>query len=197
MNSGSLTVALLVLYNADPMPYRPSLSNIEGALDGFVRYGISCAREIVPGSHMHNYLLYLSLKAPLDTFALVCHHQLEALAVDISRHLVSIPLHHLTDEHCTKMGAGYFRRLLFLHQGRVERLKMLLKEPHSSHPSTSDCDELDSRRLLLSSWQAAASEVCWEVKPDTHSTLHSTVSRHIPNSTLLQSPCSAQSLLPL
>lgn len=139
-------------------------------LTSLPNYGLIASEAIAPGTPFSNIILSIARNAPLDAFVLVCQHKLEPLAVDISQHLVSIPLYNLTDEHCAAMGPIYLRRLMFLHMGRTERLKVILKELPATHSPIRECDILDQKRTIHAAWNAAASEVCWDLAADTSGT---------------------------
>jgi len=158
---------LNAFYDYDPAKYKPSLCQIAQMLSSLLKYGFALPGPIVPGNPIYNVILNVALASPLDAYALVCMHNLEQLAVQISHHLLSTPLHGLTDELCNQMGPIYLRRLLFLHLGRSERLKLLLKEEPLSHEPTRDCDLIDQKRGLLVAWREATSKLVWDVGPDT------------------------------
>lgn len=132
--------------------------------------GVELTEVITPDTPISNIILSHARTMPLDAFVLVCQHKLEALAVEISQHLVAVPLYNLMDEHCVAMGPIYLRRLMFLHLGRIERLKGILKELPTTHSPTRDCDILDQKRTVHAAWNAAASEVCWDLAADTSGT---------------------------
>jgi hypothetical protein len=131
------------------------------------KYGVRLPGPIVPGNPIYNAILNIALVSPLDGYALACMHNLEQLAVQISHHLLSTPLHELTDELCRQMGPTYLRRLFFLHLGRSERLKLLLKEEPLGHEPTRECDLVDQKRGLLFAWDEATSKLCWDIGPNT------------------------------
>lgn len=131
------------------------------------KYGLVLPGPIVPGNPIYNVILNIALISPLEVYALVCMHNLEQLAVQISHHLLSTPLHELTDELCNQMGPIYLRRLFFLHLGRSERLKLLLKEEPLGHEPTRECDFVDQKRGLLAAWHEATSKLCWDIGPNT------------------------------
>ena len=66
-------------------------------------------------------------------YALAASHDLYSLAVPISSHLLSYPLHMLTDELAEKIGPVYLKRLFFLHLGRLDALRRLLLPPPHPH----------------------------------------------------------------
>lgn len=131
------------------------------------KYGLDLTSVVEEGSSIRKLLISTGLAFPLDTYALVCHHGLEELAVTISAYLISIPLYTLTDEHCIFMGPVYLRRLVFLHLGRTERLRTLLRECLSGHSPIPECDLIDQKRTLHTAWNQATHEICSEIGPGT------------------------------
>lgn len=164
-NSEVLNLVLHALYNLDPSRFRPTVSLMAATLRSLQHYDVSLDSLFTPSHPMSITLLHLGIQFPLETFALVASFQLEHLAVEISKKLVSVPLHNLTEELAEKMGTSYLRRLVFLHLGRVDRLKQLLMQPHSPHPVTKDCYESDQKRLR-NQWKALAVALGWEARAD-------------------------------
>lgn len=64
---------------------------------------------------------------PLELYALAAHFDLLDLAVQTSPHLLALPLSILTDPIVERMGAIYTKRLFFLHLGRADALKRILR----------------------------------------------------------------------
>ncbi|KAG8816385.1 hypothetical protein FRC17_000344 [Serendipita sp. 399] len=166
-SSTLFNLILHVFYNFDPTIYKPDLSLIAELLDALPLYGVDVIRPFSEGKYFFKITLDHAPAAALDTYTLVCRHRLETLAVKCSQYLISVPLHHLTDEHCISMGPVYLRRLVFLHLGRIERLKILLKAPPASHPPSLLCDALDQRSRLEKPWREAINEICWDITADT------------------------------
>jgi hypothetical protein len=162
-----MNLILHAFYDYDPTNYRPTLDQLANMLTGLNTYGLPVTEPVAPGKPLYNLLLSTALSHPLDTYALVCQHHLESLAVEISHHLISIPLHNLSDEQCLSMGPVYLRRLVFLHLGRTERLKKLLKDLPDGHPPTRQCDAVDQKRDLKGAWEAAAATLAWEANANT------------------------------
>jgi hypothetical protein len=181
-SSEVFNLILHVFYDFDPVNYKPTLDQIACMLSSLPIYGLAPSTVIIPGKPMYNHILSMALHAPLDTYALVCQHRLEVLAIEISHHLISVPLHSLTDEQCLSMGPIYLRRLVFLHLGRTERLKQLLKDPPVSHAPTQHCDAIDQKRKLHAAWKEAAGQLCFEASANTpvsllHASLTSVIDR--------------------
>ncbi|KAG8819951.1 hypothetical protein FRC17_010290 [Serendipita sp. 399] len=165
-SSTLFNLILHVIYDFDPTIYKPDLSLISELLDALPLYGVDVIPAFSEGQHFFKITLDHALSSALKTYTLVCKHCLEALAVKCSQYLVSVPLHHLTNEHCISMGPVYLRRLVFLHLGRIERLKILLRPPPTGHPPSLLCDALDQRSRLEKPWRDATNEMCWDITAD-------------------------------
>ncbi|KAG8752138.1 hypothetical protein FRC14_007303 [Serendipita sp. 396] len=166
-SSTILNLILHVLYDFDPSSYKPTLAQISILLDTLPLYGVDVIASFSEGKNLFKITLDHSLVSGLETYALVCKHSLEVLAVKCSHNLLSTPLYSLTDEHCISMGPIYLRRLVFLHLGRLERLRSLLKPPPKSHTPSLLCDALDQRTRLEKPWKEAVNELCWDLRADT------------------------------
>ena len=166
-SSEVFNLVLHAFYDFDPTSYKPTLDHIAGMLNILPQYGLPVAHIVTHGKPMYNLILGVALTSPLDVYALVAQHRLEQLAVEVSHHLISTPLHNLTDEHCLSMGPVYLRRLMFLHLGRTERLKRLLRDPPAGHRPTMQCDAIDQKRKLAMVWKEGVSELCWEASAST------------------------------
>jgi hypothetical protein len=165
-----------IFYDLDPSDHNPSLEQVSSALVALPKYGLSLEIATATGTHVYNLIMGLASKSSIDTFALVCHHNLERLATDISQLLISIPIHDLNDQQCTMMGPVYLRRLVFLQVGRTERLKEILNVPPTKHEPTMSCDAVNQRRNLEAVWDDAVRELVWEVKAHTSvSLLHTAI----------------------
>ena len=159
-------MVLYAFYELDPAHYRPTLDHVAAMLDALPKYGLPLESSLSKGKPFYNLICGLAFASPLEAYALAAKHDLEQLAVDISHHLHSTPLYDLTDELCLSMGPIYLRRLIFLHLGRIERLKKLLQEP-PGHEPTMQCDAVDQKHKLVALWREKASTLCWDVSPST------------------------------
>jgi len=160
-----LNLILHALYDLNPSRFRPTVAQVAAALRSLQNYGVSLDSLLTPGHTMSITILHLGLQSPLETFAMVAAFKLEHLAIEVSKGLVSVPLHNVTDELAKKMGPSYLRRLVFLHLGRIDRLKQLLIRPPSLHPVTKDCYESDQKRLQ-NQWKALAVVLGSEAQAD-------------------------------
>ena len=165
--SDLINLLLHAFYDYDPTNYIPTLAQISSMLSAFPKYGLELNGLFTRGTPFFNLTLNLALSSPLETFAVVCQHDLDVLAIEVSHHLISIPLHHLSDDLCTRMGPIYLRRLVFLHLGRTERLKTLLRYPALGHEPSQLCDKIDQKRHLEQLWTEAATSLIWDLHAST------------------------------
>ena len=185
-DSEVLNLVLHAFYNLDPSKFRPTVVLMTAALRSLQNYYVSLDALLTPSHPMSNTILHLGIQSPLETFAMVASFKLEHLAIEVSKKLVSVPLHSLTDDLAEKMGPLYLRRLVFLHLGRIDRLKQLLMRPHSLHPVTKDCYESDQKRLQ-NQWKALAVALTWNAQPDlSPQRIHSTFTTLVPKTTCNQ-----------
>ncbi|KAF8867520.1 hypothetical protein CPB85DRAFT_1371070 [Mucidula mucida] len=91
---------------------------------------------------------------------LAAHHGLEDLDVLASAHLLSFRLDRLTDEMAERMGPRYLKRLVFMHLGRMIKLKEILDVPPPAHGGGGGCT-VDPRRA----WALAAASLVYDAKP--------------------------------
>jgi hypothetical protein len=164
-NSEVLNLILHAFYNLDPSKFRPTVALMAATLKSLQKYDVSLDSLLTPSHPMSITILHLGIQSPLETFAMVAAFKLEHLAIEVSKKLVSVPLHNLTDDLAERMGPSYLRRLVFLHLGRIERLKQLLMQPRLSHPVTKDCYESDQKRLQ-NQWKALAVALGWDAQAD-------------------------------
>jgi hypothetical protein len=78
------------------------------------------------------------------------------LATAASAHLhAMVPLLDLTDELVARMGPIYLRRLIALHQHRIDGLRRMILAGPATHASTPTCG-LEQQQALQSDWIVAA-----------------------------------------
>lgn len=165
-SSEVFNLVLHAFYDLDPAHYKPSLNHLASMLTALSQYGLSLDIPLTPGKPIYNLLSTLAYTSPLEVYTLAAEYGLEQLAVETSRHLHTIRLDTLTDEHCRKMGPIYLRRLFFLHLGRTERLKKLLSEP-PGHEPTLQCDAQDQEQRFHAVWKEGVALLCWDVNAST------------------------------
>jgi hypothetical protein len=170
-HSEVMNLVLLAFYDMDPAGCDPSLDQIGRVLVALPKYGLPLDVSVTSNSTLYNLMVGLAQSAPLDTFALVCHHNLEELAVGISLLLLSLPLDCVTEEQSVTMGPSYFRRLVSLHVGRRERLKALLQPTPSQHPPTTHCNNEDQQKNMETIWRDTAADLLWNNGANTPASL--------------------------
>ena len=168
LSSDVLNLILHVcIYDLDPSTYMPSLPLISETLRCIPLYGLTLEEPLTPGKPLHSIIVNkLAIVYPLETFAVLASQGLDSLTVEVSKYLTSIPLHQLTDELCTLMGPVYLRRVVFLHVGRVERLKELLRVVPATHDRTILCGATDQQSIQRA-WLDIAARLTWEVSAST------------------------------
>jgi hypothetical protein len=157
-------LAFHALYGLDPSSYVPNLSLLLRAFSMLTLYGIDPSVALVPNGPFYNAVVGLGARFPLQTYSLAAKFSLEVLAVEVSKHLLTTPLHAITDDTAQAMGATYLRRLVFLHLGRTERLKELMTQLPSVHEPSTDCSENEQKRLQQE-WRALALALSWSADP--------------------------------
>jgi len=168
LSSDVLNLILHVcIYDLDPSSYMPSLPLISETLRCIPLYGLTLEAPLTPGKALHSIIVNnLAIVYPLETFAVLASQGLDSLVVEVSKYLTSIPLHQLTDELCTLMGPVYLRRVVFLHVGRVERLKELLRVVPATHDRTILCGATDQQSIQRA-WLDIAARLTWELSAST------------------------------
>ncbi|TFY70890.1 hypothetical protein EVG20_g2126 [Dentipellis fragilis] len=164
-DSTVLNIILHTIYNMSAAQFSPATQSIVAAVDAMATYGIPAKSYIAPSTPLYLLLLANAAINPIEIYALAASLDIPELAVDASSHLLSYPLPSLTDELTAKMGPIYFKRLVFLHLGRIEALKRLLLSPPASHPYTQICGSAE-QTALTRAWALASAYFAWEAQPD-------------------------------
>lgn len=163
-SSPVLNLVLHVVYNLPCSQYSPVTDEITEAVNALKKYGFPLDIFAQPNSMLYDMILERAPTDSIHMYALAASHKLEELTTEISSHLLSFDLSELNDEVVEKMGAIYLRRLVFLHLGRVEALKRLLKPPPEFHRPTATCGFREQRKLTKS-WSLAIASMAWEARP--------------------------------
>ena len=162
--SAELNVILHMFYGLSPAPYSPTFEILSNAVDSMPTYSITPSTHIYPETPLYTLLLSYAPLCPLDVYALAAHHEVHSLAVLTSSHLLSYPLHTITDGQADRMGAVYLKRLMALHIDRLNALKDVLLKPPYPHPPTRVCGFL-SQRKLTREWSLVSANLAWEASP--------------------------------
>lgn len=160
-----LNIILHAIYNMSCAHYSPSFECLSSAVDRMMFYGMQPKSQITPSSPLYSLLLSHAPLCPLDLYTLASKHDLNDLAVSTSPHLLSLPLHNISDEIAEGMGPKYLRRLFFLHIGRSDALKRLLLSPPNPHAPTPFCDFSD-QKTITRAWALASAYLAWDARPD-------------------------------
>ncbi|KAL0955467.1 hypothetical protein HGRIS_001709 [Hohenbuehelia grisea] len=174
-HSTTLNVILHAVYGFSCVQYAPSTNTLVEAVDLFPIYGLVAEMFIHPGvtptsptaqpTPLYTLLMTHSPVHPLVIYSLAAHHNLHALAVATSEHLLSTPLHSVTDQAATRMGPIYLKKLAFLHLGRAEALKRIVEAPPPVHAPTRLCGA-DEQQRLSRAWMLAVAYLSWDARAD-------------------------------
>lgn len=162
-SSEVLNIILHTAYNISCAQYFPSFDQLSIAVNMLSNYGLD-VQNIRSTTPMYDVLLSNALTSPLELYALAGHHDLYDLAVATSPHLLSLSLSTITDEVCETMGPVYLKRLFFLHLGRCDALRRVLRLPPDPHPSTATCG-IEEQKKMATAWAMASSYLVWDPKP--------------------------------
>ncbi|TFK80409.1 hypothetical protein K466DRAFT_591868 [Polyporus arcularius HHB13444] len=162
-----LNIVLHVAYGISELceSYKPNIDVLSAAVDAMSTYGLSPAEHLAPSTPLYELILAQAPTKPVVAFALAASHDLYDLAAPISTHLLSFPLHSLTDALSLKIGPLYLKKLIFLQLSRGEALRELLRTPPHPHPPADDCVLTDERGLARA-WMLTAAYLAWERRPD-------------------------------
>lgn len=164
----SLTLSIIfhALYDISCLPFSPSLDAISHAMARMEECGLTPSSLIQAGTHLYIYLMaQYAPFSPLELYTIPAKHSIERLAVDISSHLLGLDLSKVTDELANTMGSSYLRRLFFMYQGRMERLKKILIKPPSFHENVVEECNPKTRALLRRQWALMATSLVWDANP--------------------------------
>ncbi|KAJ7677186.1 hypothetical protein B0H17DRAFT_945301, partial [Mycena rosella] len=174
-------VILHAIYALSCAHFSPPFDTLVHVVDAMPAYGISPKLAILPSTPLFALLFTHAPLHPLDLYTLAAHHDMLALAVPTSSHLLSFALPTLLDAIVVRMGPVYLKRqapsihflfynqprprLFFLHLGRAAALKRLLLPPPDAHPPTCSC-AAHSQGALRIEWALAAAQLAWDARPD-------------------------------
>ncbi|CAK5282089.1 unnamed protein product [Mycena citricolor] len=160
-----LNVILHALHGLSCAQYSPSLDVLVEAVECMLSYGMDPKSTVVPSTSLFSLLLSQAPLYPLRVFTLAAHYDIIDLAVPTSSHLLSFQLSALTDADVQRMGPVYLRRLMFMHNGRVDALRRVLVSPPYPHPPTAACD-FANQKSLNRAWALATAYLAWDIRPD-------------------------------
>ncbi|KAI0745419.1 hypothetical protein C8Q76DRAFT_764680 [Earliella scabrosa] len=159
-----LNVVLHTMYDRSCVHFYPSLETVEAALTALGKYGVAIDAYAAPGQPVFQLLTSHAPYRPIETYALAGQYGLEDVAVVVSGHLLPFDLSSLTDDIAIKMGPVYLKRLVLLHQSRLNHLRNIILEPPARHPPTAECGEVEQGKLT-SAWAHASAQFVWDASP--------------------------------
>ncbi|KAL4244689.1 hypothetical protein ABKN59_010251 [Abortiporus biennis] len=165
-----LNIILHTVYDLDFKRYTPPLHVVLAAVDSSEKYGIPLDQAITPSKPLFEYIMSQAPRQPMDVYICAASHGLHSLAVSVSSYLLSHEISSITDDQANRMGVVYFKKLVLLHNHRVNALKKLLLDPPGEHPSTLDCGFVEQQQLTRA-WALATAYLAWEIRPDQSANL--------------------------
>ncbi|KAF8308476.1 hypothetical protein DL93DRAFT_2086805 [Clavulina sp. PMI_390] len=164
-----LNLLLHAVYNLNPARYAPSLETLSYLPGALLNYGFSLDEHLSPDSELTRLYLNYARNQPVDVYALAAAYGLEYIAQKASRPSLATPLTNVTDEQVIMMGSVYLRRLIHLHNHRLEALKKILLTLPARHPRNNPvaCDGTEAS--VLRAWALATAYLAWEARPDMSS----------------------------
>ncbi|KAF9522888.1 hypothetical protein CPB83DRAFT_73394 [Crepidotus variabilis] len=163
--SPELNVILHAVYDISPANHSPTLQHLINAVDMMPNYSLPVGRLLHPDSSLFLYFMSIAPLHPMEIFVLAAHHEIHQLAVNTSAHLLSYPMHTITDEQADRMGAAYLRRLLNLRLTRFTALKNILLHAPLPHAPSRKCGFVEQRRLTRA-WALASAYIVWDSRLD-------------------------------
>ena len=146
-----------------------SLSDLSLALVALKKYGVSLEAATSEHSFMFSAFEHhcsLSPTIALEVYAIGASHtpDLHALAVYASQFLLSLDLSTIADETVEMLDSIYLRKLIMLHDERIQEFKQYLVSPPQLHEPNPHCDDVGGGALLQAWTQAkAAAEVARKI----------------------------------
>ncbi|KAL0955450.1 hypothetical protein HGRIS_001692 [Hohenbuehelia grisea] len=168
VHSVPLDVILHAVYNISCAHHAPPTVALVEAVDLLPAFGVNpqvCIYASPTPSPLYALLFAHAPLHPLPIYTLAAHHNIYALAVNVSQHLLGIHLDELPDAVVSRMGAVYLKKLVYLHLGRSEALKRILKPLPAAHAPSALCGA-EARGRLERAWMFAVSYLTWDARPD-------------------------------
>lgn len=159
-----LNIVLHAIYGWSSSSFGHSVDQIRLAVNSLEKYGVSLEECLSPDSPLRSLILSHAQLRPIEMYAMAAAHHLESLAVSVSSMLLSYPLLSLTDELAIQMGAAYLRRLVLLHEKRMDLLRGLVLAPPDTHRTTNTCT-FEQQKDLTSAWALTVAELAWQASP--------------------------------
>ncbi|KAL1746937.1 hypothetical protein HDZ31DRAFT_33121 [Schizophyllum fasciatum] len=161
-----LNLILHAAYGMSPAAYKPTVQLCLDAIRQLPTYGMDPHTYVKPGAPLYEALRPFIPLAPLRVYAVAGSCDLYELAQTASAHLLSFPIHTISDADADEMTAVYLKRLFLLQHSRVLRLRDLLGQPPEFHPETSTC-AFKAQKALAQAWGRCVALMIAEARPDT------------------------------
>jgi len=165
-NSIVFNVILHIIYSMSSERYAPDLETVAQVLSCLEKYGVPA---LTPNHEIWATLLRHAPSAPLRVYVLAACYAMDSVCILASQYTLEVSLGTVTEADALTMGAIYLRRLFFLHLGRVEALKRVIKAPPEGHPIAPNCS-LDAQRAIVRGWRMATASVMLADLPQNTST---------------------------
>lgn len=109
-------------------------------------------------SDVWTLLLRHARSHPFRAYAIAASHNMESVCLLVSQYTLSISLSTLSEADALAAGPLYVRRLAFLHLGRREALKRVVKDPPNGHPPTAACPQRN-QDVVPRAWNLGVADV--------------------------------------
>lgn len=166
ISSPLLKVVLYTIYGLSlpAASHNLQLSTLLDAISVLKIYGIPLDVFVTPSRPLYEAILADTPTDPMEVFMTAAENKLEALAVASSAHLLDFDLTTITDEMTVRMGVRYFRRIVLLQSGRVDRLKTILSRLPRSRPEHMETCSFAGSKYLEAGWVMAVATMAPELR---------------------------------
>jgi len=161
----AFNIVLHFIYEIPCEKYGPDIATISRALDCLPKYGLSLPPT---GSDIWDLLLRQAPSDPFRVYAIGASIPLDSLCILASQYTLNTSPSTVTEADALTMGPIYLRRLSFLHLGRQEALRRVLKILPDEHLPTVSCPRA-AQNSLRWAWQAAIGEILLQELPQNTS----------------------------
>lgn len=159
-----LNILLHASYGTSLVPFTPSFPILVEVVRRMPTYGLDPQAYVSYGSVLFDCIRPYAAVAPIEVYTLAAAHDLLPLAQVASTHLLSYPLHSITEAQARLIGPVYLERLVRLHRTRLATLNELLRCPPEFHPETAGCS-FAAQEDLTRAWDGAVGYVMKHASP--------------------------------
>ncbi len=159
-----MNIVFHVIYGKSCSPYSPSFDTLILVMNALRKYGVPL--QWYMSTHTELFALFLSHATfrSIEGYAIAAENNLDDLAVAVSSHLLSFQISSLTNDMANRIGAVYLKRLVSLHQNRMDMLRSFVFTPPEHHSPTVACTQ-DNQSNLYRAWALGVSQLVWEASP--------------------------------